>query len=81
MIRANSEDAPALNVAAVVKGRERYVFLWTDACWPDVVGTLRRFIQNPDLTFSEYDRTRFLKGLKEEGYFDKLKRRPARPRR
>ena len=61
-----------LNVAAVVKGDERYVFLWVDAYWPDVLDTIRRFIEDPQLSFTQYDRDRFLKKLGEQGYFEKL---------
>jgi len=43
------------NVAALVKGNERYVFLWTDACRAEVLRTLGRFASNPELSFTWYD--------------------------
>lgn len=44
-----------INVLALVKGRERYVFLYQDSQRAQVLRTLGRFASNPELTFSWYD--------------------------
>ena len=47
-----SED---INVMALVKGQERYVFLFDDANRSQVLRTLGRYASSPDLSFSWYD--------------------------
>ena len=44
-----------INVLALVKGEERYVFLFDDAHRSDALRTLGRFASNPELSFSWYD--------------------------
>jgi hypothetical protein len=44
-----------LNVLALVKGEERYVFLFDDDNRTEALRTLGRFASNPDLSFSWYD--------------------------
>lgn len=44
-----------INVLALVKGEERYVFLYDDAHRAAALRTLGRFASNPDLSFSWYD--------------------------
>lgn len=44
-----------INVLALVKGEERYVFLFDDAHRSDVLRVLGRFASNVDLSFSWYD--------------------------
>lgn len=44
-----------VNVLALVKGEERYVFLYLDQYRSDVLRTLGRFASNPDLSFTWYD--------------------------
>ena len=40
---------------ALVKGEERYVFLYDDANRSQVLRTLGRYASSPDLSFSWYD--------------------------
>lgn len=47
-----SED---INVLALVKGKERYVFLFEDSQRAEALRTLGRFASNPDLSFNWYD--------------------------
>lgn len=48
--------APAdLHVLAYIKGRERYVFLWTEENRPEVLHTIGRFAANPELSLTWYD--------------------------
>ncbi len=48
----NDDD---INVLALVKGRERYIFLFDDTQRADALRTLGRFASNTDLSFSWYD--------------------------
>lgn len=44
-----------INVVALVKGGERYVFLYDDDSRAEAVKTLSRYAANPELSFSWYD--------------------------
>ena len=44
-----------INVLALVKGEERYIFLYDDGHKSDALKTLGRFASNPELSFSWYD--------------------------
>ncbi|MDG2382061.1 MAG: hypothetical protein P8N76_10345 [Pirellulaceae bacterium] len=47
-----SED---INVLALVKGEERYIFLYSDSNRSQTLRLLGRYASNPDLSFSWYD--------------------------
>ncbi|MGY8767394.1 MAG: hypothetical protein ACKVH8_03025 [Pirellulales bacterium] len=44
-----------INVLALVKGEERYVFLFNDDNRAETLRSLGRYASNPDLSFSWYD--------------------------
>ena len=44
-----------INVIALVKGEERYVFLFNDETRAETLRTLGRYASNPELSFSWYD--------------------------
>ena len=44
-----------INVLALVKGEERYIFLFDDSRRTECLRTLGRFASNPELSFSWYD--------------------------
>jgi hypothetical protein len=44
-----------INVLALVKGEERYVFLFDDASRAEALRVLGRFASNPELSFTWYD--------------------------
>jgi hypothetical protein len=44
-----------INVLALVKGEERYVFLYTDEARAETLRTLGRFASNPELSFTWFD--------------------------
>ena len=46
-----------VNVVALVKGSERYVFLYDDASRGELLKTLGRYADDPDLSFTWYDAT------------------------
>jgi len=44
-----------INVLALVKGAERYVFLYDDSSRAETLRSLGRYASNPDLSFTWYD--------------------------
>jgi hypothetical protein len=44
-----------INVLALVKGSERYIFLFDDSSRAETLRVLGRYASNPDLSFSWYD--------------------------
>ncbi len=44
-----------INVLALVKGTERYVFLYDDTSRAETLRTLGRYASNPELSFTWYD--------------------------
>ena len=44
-----------INVLALVKGEERYLFLFNDKTRAETLRTLGRYASNPDLNFTWYD--------------------------
>jgi hypothetical protein len=44
-----------INVLALVKGEERYVFIYTAEFTADILRTLGRFASDPDLSFTWHD--------------------------
>jgi len=45
----------AVNVLALVKDAQRYVFLYDDESRPELLRTLGRFAADPELSFSRED--------------------------
>ena len=50
--RTVSQD---INVLALVKGDERYIFLYDDASRAEALRVLGRYASNPELSFTWYD--------------------------
>ena len=44
-----------VNVLALVKGKERYVFLYNDSNQSEMLRTFGRYASDPELSFSWYD--------------------------
>lgn len=44
-----------INILALVKGSERYIFLYDDARAADMLRTLGHFASNPELSFTWHD--------------------------
>jgi hypothetical protein len=55
-----------INVLALVKGAERYVFLYDDASRAETLRTLGRFASNPDLSFTWYDAAVLSQKIRQE---------------
>jgi len=55
-----------LNVLALVKGEERYVFLFDDTSRAATLRTLGRYASNPDLSFTWYDAAVLSQKIRQE---------------
>jgi hypothetical protein len=55
-----------INVLALVKGEERYVFLYADEHKSEVLRTLGRFASNPELSFTWYDAAVLSQRIRQE---------------
>lgn len=53
--RRRFEVSEDINVLALVKGDERYIFLYSDSNRSQTLRLLGRYASNPDLSFSWYD--------------------------
>jgi len=64
-IPAVSQD---INVLALVKGAERYVFLYDDASRAEALRTLGRYASNPELSFTWYDAAVLSQKIRQESH-------------
>lgn len=64
-----------INVLALVKGSERYVFLYDDASRAETLRVLGRFASNPELSFTWYDAAVLSQKIRQEA------QKPATPTR
>lgn len=55
-----------INVLALVKGSERYVFLYDDASRAETLRVLGRFASNPELSFTWYDAAVLSQKIRQE---------------
>ena len=55
-----------INVLALVKGSERYVFLYDDGSRAETLRVLGRFASNPDLSFTWYDAAVLSQKIRQE---------------
>jgi hypothetical protein len=49
------QPAEDIHIQALVKGEERYIFVFKDSTRADMLRTLGKFASDPDLSFSWYD--------------------------
>ncbi len=64
-----------INVLALVKGSERYVFLYDDASRAETLRVLGRFASNPELSFTWYDAAVLSQKIRQEGQKQAFSRR------
>lgn len=64
-----------INVLALVKGSERYVFLYDDANRSEALRTLGRFASNPELSFTWYDAAVLSQKIRQESQKHESSRR------
>jgi hypothetical protein len=55
-----------INVLALVKGSERYVFLYDDSSRAETLRTLGRYASNPELSFTWYDAAVLSQRIRQE---------------
>ena len=55
-----------INVLALVKGEERYVFLFSDQRRAEALRTLGRYASNPELSFTWYDAAVLSQKIRQE---------------
>ncbi|MDR2761856.1 MAG: hypothetical protein LBB88_04575 [Planctomycetaceae bacterium] len=55
-----------VNVLALVKGEERYIFLYSDSSRAETLRTLGRYASNPDLSFTWYDAAVLSQKIRQE---------------
>ena len=56
-----------INVLALVKGSERYVFLYDDENRAETLRILGRYASNPDLSFTWYDAAVLSQKVRQNG--------------
>jgi len=64
-----------INVLALVKGEERYVFLFDDSSRAAALRVLGRYASNPDLSFTWYDAAVLSQKIRQESQRPKTTRR------
>lgn len=55
-----------INVLALVKGAERYVFLYDDSSRAEALRVLGRYASNPELSFTWYDAAVLSQKIRQE---------------
>ncbi|MHC4398655.1 MAG: hypothetical protein ACYTG0_03150 [Planctomycetota bacterium] len=58
--------AQDINVLALVKGSERYVFLYDDTSRAETLRMLGRYASNPELSFTWYDAAVLSQKIRQE---------------
>jgi hypothetical protein len=64
-----------INVLALVKGGERYVFLYDDSSRAETLRTLGRYASNPELSFTWYDAAVLSQKIRQESQKHAIHRR------
>jgi hypothetical protein len=64
-----------INVLALVKGPERYVFLYDDSSRAETLRVLGRFASDPELSFTWYDAAVLSQKIRQESQKHGLNRR------
>lgn len=61
-----------VNVLALVKGKERYVFLYNDSNQSEMLRTFGRYASDPELSFSWYDAAVLSQKLRRKAQRDEV---------
>ena len=72
----NDDD---INVLALVKGKERYIFLFDDTQRAEALRSLGRYASDPELSFTWYDAAVLSKKVRQTGPADKSLNRISLP--
>jgi hypothetical protein len=68
-----------INVLALVKGTERYIFLFDDASRAETLRVFGRYASNPDLSFTWYDAAVLSQKVRQEVQLTECARRFTLP--
>ena len=74
-----ANDYKPINVLALVKGNERYVFLYDDESRAECLRVLGRFASNPELSFTWYDAAVLSQKIRQEAERKNVVRRFSLP--
>lgn len=55
----------AMNVVAMLKGAQRFVFIFDDESLPEAIQTAKRYAADPELPFSWYDAATVIKTMRK----------------
>ncbi|MDR1290717.1 MAG: hypothetical protein LBK06_05915 [Planctomycetaceae bacterium] len=64
--KGDSSMGQDVSVLALVKGEERYVFLYNDTSRSEALRTLGRYASNPELSFTWYDAAVLSQKIRQE---------------
>ena len=64
-----------INVLALVKGAERYIFLYDDSNRAETLRTLGRYASDPELSFTWYDAAVLSQKIRQESQQKRSSRR------
>ncbi len=70
-----------INVLALVKGKERYIFLYDDDNRAETLRTLGRYASNQELSFTWYDAAVLSQKIRQTSQQAKERKEPVRARR
>ena len=70
-----------INVLALVKGAERYVFLYDDSSRAETLRVLGRYASNPELSFTWYDAAVLSQKIRQESQKAAASASTSKPRR
>jgi len=68
-----------INVLALVKGSERYVFLYDDESRAETLRVLGRYASNPELSFTWYDAAVLSQKIRQESQRSNVHKRFSLP--
>ena len=68
------------NILALIKGTERYVYVYDDDSRETLIGTLRDQAADPHVSLSWFDAAVLIEKAREQGKLAALGERPVRPR-
>lgn len=68
-----------INVLALVKGAERYIFLYDDSHRAETLRVFGRYASNPELSFTWYDAAVLSQKLRQESQKSSVPRRFSLP--
>ncbi|MBN1908976.1 MAG: hypothetical protein JW818_04490 [Pirellulales bacterium] len=68
-----------INVLALIKGKERYVFLYDDGSRAETLRVLGRYASNPELSFTWYDAAVLSQKIRQESHKHAHNRRFSLP--